>query len=364
VKYRIAAVLAVAGLMLTTGCGGNGGVTPGTPAPKPPVTQKANAKGTLTMTIPLGNGPLSRGTMALGSRHPMFVDGNTNGSIDIVFDGTNVPIDFAPNGNTATPGPSATPAPLSNGGSVSYTSTVGYANGTNQLVATITATYTTIPGPNTVGVVQLNGACDVAPDPCLSANDGYVLSEGQTTLNLAPGSNGASTLFLKGVMQSAYLLCHATGCSGLGTPNADGSYDIDAVAADENGTAITDQLTDPSDPTSHLTFDNGSYQLVALTPGIVTFSNNGPFNTPGTDRHSTYGHTVNIKCSGVGATTIEAQIVSGSTGASTVTGFVNPIESSGDYPAATAFLGSVGSDQYFGGSINVNCTATGSMTIQ
>lgn len=350
------AAIAIAAISITACSGGTGSSTIPNPV-QTPVTKQGAAQGTITMSIPLGNGSNQRGTMSV--RRPMFVDGNTNGNVTIVFDGVNIPISFAPT-VTSGAGPSQSNISLPNGGTFSYTSTVGPVptNG-NQIVATLNATYTTIPGPHTVGVVQTNGAC--GSDPCILNTDGYVLAEGEATPDLAPGPNANTVLYLKGVLESDYICPHSGGCSSLGSPNTDGSYTLDVIVADENGTAIPYQKDAQSNP---IPFDNGSYSIVAVDPSIVTITplHAGPYTTPGTDRASgTYGEEINVKCANVGSTVIEAKLDAGDNSAPTVTKF-NAV--SGDYPAAGSVLGSVGADLYYGNTPTINCTSTGSMTIQ
>ena len=347
-------------------CGGGGSAAlPGAAPTATPKQAQATAESSIKFSIPIGSAAAGSASVRApqsvtqSSSKPMFVDGNTNGNATIVFDGVNVPISFNPNGTIGT-GPSQSNVALPNGGSLSYTSTIGAATGTNQIVATVTANYSAIPGPHTIGVVQTNGPCVSGSYQCLASNNGYVLAEGQATISLTPGSNPNANLHLKGVMQSAFICPHTGSCTGLGTPNADGSYDLDVIVSDENGTAIP-QETDGSG--NVVSFDNGSYKVVETDGnGIVTISGHaGPFNAPGTDRKNTYGETINVKCAKLGTATVEAQLVPGGPSAPTVIGF-NAV--SGDYPAAGSYLGFTGANQYYGGPISVNCTSTGSLSVQ
>ncbi len=161
-------------------------------------------------------------------------------------------------------------------------------------------------------------------------------------------------------MESAYICIEGGSCGGLGTPNADGSYSMTVMVSDENGTAIPQQLE--ADGTTVVPLDNGSFQVVETdSNNIVTITPASSFSTPGTDRHALYGHNINIKCQNVGSTTIAAKLLPTDNSAGTVSGFTY---TTSNYPQAGSILSTVGSDEYYGNSLAVNCSSTGSMTLQ
>jgi hypothetical protein len=376
---RLLAFAALAGMLLTAACSGSGGqsLTPNL-VTKPPVTTQADAKSSITFTIPLGNSSL-RAPLSQDARHanasarkPLFIDGNSDGGMSVYFDSVAIVpnVDFSAQKGALGTGPSGG-GTLANGGSFTYSSQIVKEGTTNQLAAVVTVDYTTIPGPHTIGAVQTNGAC-TGSDPCLKNNPGYVLAEGQDIFTLAPGTNPATALYLKGVAQSAFI-CDAGCTGGLGTPLADGSYNLDVVVADENGTAIPHQV----DNGKPVQYDNGPYDIVTVDPTVATVTDAatkallGDFAAPGTHRHSqdsmnpngngTYGETVNVKCIKVGSTTIEAKLTATSAIGS-ISGFT-PTPGT-NYPMAGSVLGSTGADNYFGGAMAINCSASGALTIQ
>lgn len=322
---------------------------------------------TVTFLVPIGNGPLSA-PAARSHVKRYFLDGNSNGYITMLFDGATVmnaqsfagdgtPGDAGPSGNSSLPG----------GGSFSYTSTiVSGPNGSNQVYAQVTGDFSTFQGQHTIGIVQTDGPClygngDPAQGPCLSGTDGFVLAEGQQTFLLQPGVNATPIqMYLKGVLQSAYV-CDAACDGSIGTMDANGAYDLYIVPADENGTAIPYQLE--ADGTTVVPFDNGSWQFVeADSNNVVSITQAASsYAVPGTVRHGSYGENATVKCQGVGSATIAAELVPGGPSAGSVTGF--PYTAS-NYPAAGSILGSVGSDNYFGGSLTITCSASGSITVQ
>ena len=293
------------------------------------------------------------------NRRPMFVDGSSNGAVNLYFDGTHM-LDFSQTTGTPGPGPSGS-GNLSNGGSYTWSSVISDVG--NQAVATVTVNYNTIPGPHTIGAVQTNGACPVGGDPCMSNSPGYVLAEGQTTQVLQPGNNNATALYLRGVVESMYI-CDP-GCQGQNlVVDSNGDYDLYVVAADENGTAITYQtFTDSTGNTQVVPFDNGTFSLHD-TAGILSIDKPGPFSTPGTD-HANGGYGVDIKvhCTKTGTTTLYAQLDgNGGTPSNPVTGF--SVTPGTNYPTANQIVGSVGADEYYGNQLPLNCNAGGSITIE
>jgi hypothetical protein len=354
------------GLILTTalvgacalaGCGGG---TASSPVPKTATQSKATATGSVTFAIPLGMKISGAPSQSLSSRgkKPAFVDASTDGAFTVIFDSSTMlnAIPFQPNGNVTEgeTGPSGSGS-LPDGGSFTYAVTYTFTNSQgsgsgNQPYADVSFSYLTMPGSHTLGIVETDGPCN-AGGPCIPNTNGYVLTEGQTTLNLQSGTNNTATLVLKGVMQSAYL-CDAA-CDGqAGTYGANG-YSITAFVADEAGDAIPYQTDASGNP---VPFDNGSYQIVeADTKNIVTITQPGTtYSTPGTADHSLYGENISITCNTVGTTQVEAVLLASDPSTGSVTNFTY---NANNYPAAGSVLGSVGADQYFGNVLSVNCTA-------
>jgi hypothetical protein len=328
------------------------------------MTTQANAKSTITFAIPVNQkhlGVPSKAGRAIGYK-PAFISGNSDGNITFIFDtSTSIVVPFAP-ANAPTPTSTPIPGPsgsvnLPGGGTFSYTSQfVADYSGGNQEYAVVDAAYTTIPGTHTLGVVQTNGACQ--PDTygrelCIPNTVGFVLAEGQTTLNLQPGTNPTTTLTLQGVMQSAYL-CDAA-CDGQAGVYTSG-FNIQAFASDESGDAISYQ----SNGGVAVPYDNGSFQLVETDGlGIVTISNPGPFSVPNAT-NADGGENFTITCSQVGTTTVAAELLSSDQSQGSVSGFTYTAQ---NYPQAGSTLSSVGADEYFGNTLAVNCTSTDVLTI-
>ena len=372
-KKQILGYASLASLMLVAACGGGGSDAVGTTSVAP------NAAGSVSMSIPLKTttsttrAPQSADSSGTTIR-PKFIDGASNGMLTVYFDGVGV-INFPTDANVAAgPGPSGT-MNLNHGGTFTYASVISFVN--NQPVATITGNFAVIPGPHKIGAVQTNGPCPTPvagqTGPCIPENNGYVLAQGETEVMLQAGSNPAAELILRGVMQSAYI-CDDPGCNGSNLKvDEDGYYNLYVVVADENGTAITRQLDSEGEV---VPFDNGSYQIkeqpVTRSPGyILTILDKDDENvkdksffTPGSDRASGgYGESIKVKCNNVGTTYIVAQLdANGATPTSPVTGFT--VRPGIDYPQAGQVLSSVGVDQWFGNRLELNCTATGQLTIK
>ena len=370
--------LSLAALLCVAACGGDGSggssssgsaSTAGTQT----TSQQPTATGSVTMSIPLknGDGNTVRTPTALGSQSgttlkPTFVDGGSNGYVKVFFDGVQVaafPTANLPSG----PGPSGS-ANLANGGSFSYQSTISYVR--NQPVATIAATYATVPGTHKIGAVQVNGPC-ASSDPCIPNNEGYVLAQGETAALLQPGQNADVSLYLRGVMQSAYI-CDYPACNGSGlTVDQDGYYHLYVVVADENGTAITHQV-DASGST--IPFDNSYYAIVETGNSLLDIRTEAgkpiggqSLYTPGSDRQSdnggSYGVAIKVKCNAAGTTTLIAQL--GPDGGKSIAPIAGFAATSGtNYPTANIALGSVGADQYFGNQLSLSCNGTGALTVQ
>jgi hypothetical protein len=397
------AFAALAGMLFAAGCaggfsgGGGGGV--------PPYGghHSANAQGNITFRIPeKGSGVRApeSGARSNGAQSvkPQYISAETS-AMTLIIDGS-VAINDAqiPNlGTDATPPPNASGScgTLPNGQSCSYSFVLGTGSNQGYYVATISVTL--IPGPHTVGVVLQD----------TPANNNFVLSEGQANYTLVPGSNTPATLFLEGVMDSAFL-CDAT-CDGqIGAPAgqlADGSYNVVAYACDEGGWCIPYQTDNNSNA---VPFDNGgNYSLTECdtvsgktctgNTGIVQLetcdtggstpvafganggeglgppaactpaAGSGPFTIPGQYRYANQGTSVNylmgmvtnIKCLKPGSTNV-AMIYNGPSSGG-VTGFSY---SSSNYPTAGQIISSVPAYPSFGNTIAVNCSANLTITLQ
>jgi hypothetical protein len=354
-----------------TACGGGSSVSSPVPttatAPTTANQNKATANSSITFAIPLGIKFSGAPSQSLSSRpaQPQFIDASTNGAFTIVFDSSTMlnAIPFQPNGTVTEgeAGPSGS-GTLPNGGSFNYSVTYTFTNSQgsgsgNQPYADVSFAYTTTPGSHALGVVETDGPCDQG-GPCISNTNGYVLTNGQATLNLQPGTNNASTLVLKGVMESAYL-CDAACDGGAGTYGANG-YSITVFVADEAGDAIPYQTDASGNP---VPFDNGSYQIIeADSNNIVTITQPGTiYSTPGTADHSLYGENISIACNKVGTTQVEAVLLASDPSSGSVANFTY---NANNYPAAGSVLGSVGANEYFGNVLSVNCTASDVVTVE
>lgn len=295
----------------------------------------------------------------------MFIDGNSNGNLLLYFDGVQVA--------TITPGEIANgEKELADGGKFIYTSTVTTVN--NQPVATITGNYTAVPGTHTFGAVQTNGPCAEDAGPaCLTNNEGFVLAQGETTMLLQPGANPAATLYMRGVMQSAYV-CDE-GCAGQNLQvDGEGFYHLYVVVADENGTAIVQQKDASGNV---IPFDNGAYSIVEQPdqPGnLLTILRKSsresiadvPLTAPDGDRNfppnGSYGVEILVKCENTGTTTLMARLGDeGGESIAPIQGFT--AQPGVNYPTANAVLGSVGVDYNFGNQLKLNCVAGGALTV-
>lgn len=355
----------VASLAFAACSSGNSGSTVPT-VPGPPSNQ-TQAKTTMAFAIPIHNGaPSVPSKAALASpNRPYFIDGDSNGGIYIYFDGQTVANDvaFAPNGPlTAGPGPTGSGS-LPNGGSYSYTSQV--IIGGNQDYVDVNVAFTTIPGPHKIGVVQTDGSCEVAASLCIPTNEGsgiatqtnagYVLAENEQTFNLVAGNSNNLTMHLEGVPESIYF-CGDGPCDTAASANADGSYSSTVYIASESGDAIPYQ----SNGSTQVPFDNGlGYTIEELDgSGIVTITNGGPFLAAG-DVSGVYGENITVTCKHAGSTTVAGVLTSGG-GTGSVSEFTYTAQ---NYPQAGSVLGSVGADIDFGNQMVLNCTASGTLTL-
>ena len=188
--------------------------------------------------------------------------------------------------------------------------TVSYTNPQPpSLYYTFTVVTDTLPGKHVIGAEIISGS------PAI------IISEAQQSYTLQPGPNAASTMTLKGVIGTGYIMCDTlahnaenNGCSNAfvtdNTANTGGTYTLTAVAADFNSFPIADQ---------GISFDNGSYQVYEKNPtGIVTLgtanADPAPWTTPGNQLQnansggffvatkSNYGHPFTVHCDKLGTT--------------------------------------------------------------
>jgi hypothetical protein len=262
----------------------------------------------------------------------------------------------------------------------------------------VTATLTTVVGEShTFGVVQLNGPC-LNDGLCLSTNDGYVLAEGQTSFTLEAGDNPVVTLTLKGVLEAGFM-CNVldTACSYFPGPlAADGYYHYVAFPTDENGSPVIPMVEPAGGWVTtgawNTAYDNGGWNIlltsgtgvVDLEPENYTANATYPDINPayGTNPNNTLinftvpnpiemnhsglwwdGEGFKFKCLTTGTATIAMQMAPGSLSKGAVAGFSY---TSGNYPAADALLGAVGSYIDFGNGegMTVNCSGNVVISIQ
>ncbi|HEY9084725.1 MAG TPA: hypothetical protein VIN40_02090 [Candidatus Tyrphobacter sp.] len=398
---QVFAFAALAGMLFAAGCGGGFSGGNGGGIPPHGGHHNPNAQGNITFRIPAvaghavapSSGAHSRGAQSV---RPQYVSAETS-AMTLTVDGTVAVNDVAiPNlGTEATPPPNASGScgTLPNGQSCTYSFVLGTNQDQGYYVGTITVTL--IPGPHTIGIVLQD----------TPANNNFVLSEGQATYTLVPGANAPATLFLEGVMDSAFL-CDAACDGNIGAPGGqlgDGSYNIVAYACDEGGWCIPYQTN-----VNPVPFDNGgSYSLTECdtvsgktctgNTGIVKLetcdsggstpvayganggqglgppaactpaAGSGPFNIPGQYRYTNQGTSVNylmgmvtnIKCLTPGSTNV-AMVYNGLSSGG-VTGF--PYNSS-NYPTTGQIISSVPAYPSFGNVIAVNCSANLTITLQ
>ena len=364
-KKMFPASLSIAAAILMTACGGGSDESTGSLQPQ------AAAAGNFSMTIPLDNlgdnptrVPASVASGDATSLKPMFIDGDSNGKVALYFDGVNV-LTITPSKPTLTP---TTTVALADGGYFKYSLTPGVV-GNSQRVLTINGSYLTVPGPHTFGAVQTNGPCETVGPLCLPASDGYVLAQGEVKMNMSNGANPDAKLYMRGVMQSVYI-CDAA-CDGhQGAVDGDGFYHVYVVVADENGTAITHQESNGS----VIPFDNGSYQIRedkgANPDALLSIKTEAGGDivgksmfAPGIDRaNGGYGVSIKFKCVHPGKTKLVAQLdANGGASVAPIGGFT--AQSGVNYPVANMVLGSVGAAQNFGNQLDVDCDASGKLTI-
>ncbi len=280
----------------SSGSGPSGITTPPTTIP---TTAPKGDRATTTITISL---PPSDATTSTSSsqRGPRFVSPGQD-KMTLIVDGAKVLDRHKTDGTLA--GTYASPD-----GNTSIN--VSYANPQPpSLYYTFTAVIDTLPGKHTIGAEILGGA------PAI------IQSEAQQSYTLQPGPNAPSTMTLKGVVGTGYIMCDTlannaanNGCANSfvtdNTPNTGGTYTLTAVAADFNSFPIADQS---------VALDNGAYSVYEVNPtGIVTIGvSNGdapPWTTPGNQLQNApsggffvatkanYGHPFTVHCNKLGTT--------------------------------------------------------------
>ena len=198
------------------------------------------------------------------------------------------------------------------------------------------------------------------------AADGTVLASAQGTYSLAGGgSTNAVALPLNGGIASGYIECAtpaqiaaANNCANYANFDlATGLYTFTAVAADAGGYPIATQLANGA----AVPFANGAYNVVespADNPAIVAITG-GPWSAPGSALPAVtgaYGNAFTVRCIRTGTAQLQLQLVGGAP--------TNPVSGyaydAGTSPAPNALLpiGAHGPS-----SVAVNCTASGSLTI-
>ena len=323
-------IIGIATLGLTA-CGGGGGS--GAPAAVPPQGPGGRASASISFTIPVGPqhvanvGRVPQDVAAPAQRFSIFEDGAA------VF--TDVPLQP---GTSAGAGGGATATVTAGSGSASYTVTITVATGA---------------GSHTFGVV-------------VTAVDGSVLATAQGTYALSGGGGTtAVTLPLSGGIASGYIECAtldqmAAGNNCANYANFDTStslYTFTAVAADSSGYPIGAQLANGG-PVS---FANGAYKVIESpsdNPAIVSVSG-GPWSSPGSAFSAatgTYGNAFSVRCINRGTAQLQLQLVGGAPTVAVAGYAYDPSK----YPAPNAVL-PIGTRS--ASSVSVNCSASGSLTI-
>ncbi|HEV2740822.1 MAG TPA: hypothetical protein VGU66_19860 [Candidatus Elarobacter sp.] len=312
-------------------CGGGGGS--GTAA-VPSSGQGPRTTASIAFTVPVGSqavadvGRASQDVAAAAQRFSIFEDGAA------LF--TDVALQP---GTTAAPGAESTATVTAGTGNASFTVTVTVATGA---------------GSHTFGVV-------------VTAVDGTVLAAAQGTYSLAGGSSStnAVTLPLSGGIASGYIECAtpaqiAAGNNCANYANFDTStalYTFTAVAADSSGYPIGTQLGNGG----AVPFANGAYKVIESAsdnPAIVSITG-GPWSSPGSAfpaATGAYGNTFNVRCIHRGTAQLQLQLVGG-TPAVQIAGYTyDPSK----FPPPNSVL-PIGTRSTT--SVAVNCTASGSLTI-
>jgi hypothetical protein len=371
---KATALTSISALALTlAGCGGGGGggSTP-TLTIAPTTTPAAAGRATTTISIRIAGAAAAAASSS--QRRPQFISPGTD-KLSFFIDGagafSNVQVDSAPQPYTSSDG--------------NTKATFGCIPGGADVTCTLTVD--TLPGSHVFGVVIKGGS------PAI------ILSEGQATYALLPGSNTPATLALLGVMGSGYILCdtdahvaEANGCQHSFNTTT-GLYTLTAVAADYEGMAIPYQTLSATP----IAFDNGSYSVVETDASaggahpVLTLTNNGPFANPGNALSAepsggffvpgtfAYGNHFNVQCNVLGTATLGLAITQqGPTSAVTGQSYTyfppNP-ESTSNYPGGpqTMLRGSKypGNPNYHSGNnpnaihdlVTVNCDANLVLTL-
>jgi len=312
-------------------CGGGGGAG-ATAVPQPDQGPRATAS--ISFTVPVGSqhvanvGRAAQDVAAPAQRFSIFEDGAA------LF----TDVALQPGSTTASGG---------------ATATVTAGNGNASF--TVTVTVATAAGSHMFGVV-------------ITAVDGTVLAAAQGTYSLSGGSStstNAVTLPLSGGIASGYIECAtpaqiAAGNNCANYANFDTStslYTFTAVAADSSGYPIGTQLGSGG----AVPFANGAYKVIESpsdNPAIVSITG-GPWSSPGSALPAAtgaYGNTFNVQCLHRGTAQLQLQLVGGAPAVQVAGYTYDP----GKFPPLDAVL-PIGTRTAT--SVAVNCTASGSITI-
>ena len=311
-------------------CGGGGGS--GAPAAVQPQGPGGRATASIAFTVPVGPqhvasvGRAPQDVTAPAQRFSIFEDGAA------LF--TDVALQ---------PGASA-----GDGGAVATVTA-----GAGSAAYTVTITVATAAGSHTFGVV-------------VTAVDGSVLATAQGTYSLSGGgSANAVTLPLSGGIASGYIECAtpeqiAAGNNCANYANFDTStslYTFTAVAADSGGYPIGTQLANGGPAP----FANGAYKVIESptdNPAIVSITG-GPWSSPGSvfpAATGTYGNAFTVRCINRGTAQLQLQLVGGAPTVAVAGYTYDPSK----YPPPNAVL-PIGARN--ASSVSVNCSASGSLTI-
>lgn len=285
-----------------TACGGGGSTTGFSNPPPTQATgspkQSSRSQTTLSFRVPVPD-PITAPSSPQRTRD--FVSPGQD-KITLIVDGAKVLDRHKTDGTLA----GTYPTPDGNTQlNVSYTA----PQPSSSAYYTFTVAVDTLPGKHTYGVEILSGSPTI------------ISSEAQQSYTLAPGPNPPSTITLKGVVGTGYIMCDTVAndnannnCAGSfvsdATNNTGGTYTLTAVAADFNGFPIADQ---------GVALDNGAYSVYEVAPtGVITIGVSGtdapPWSTPGNQLQnapsggffvatkSNYGHAFTVRCNKLGTT--------------------------------------------------------------
>ena len=373
-------------------CGGGSGgtVTPTNPTGTTPTTPLSSAKATATITLQIPTMPASNVGSSSVARRPLDLSPATD-KISFIVDGTSIFKDVeVQNYNNANPtGTGATPPP--------GTGVFNFANGQSITLAfgatsanyfTVTLGLSVLPGRHTFGVVLKSGT------------PAFVLSEGQATYTLNPGTNNlsANPLALAGVVASGYISCDTAAENATSPSTCDnyanftpatgssfgGTYAFTAVGADYDGFPVPYQTVN----SSAFSFDNGGFSVIENSTDtgfpVVTITQTGaPWTNPGNHLAGTvlgdwsgssaagdvlYGQAFSVTCAHTGTANVELQLnTAGGTFSAQPAGSVD--NTAADYAPTSVANGILPRGNNGAGgparvnNVTINCTSTGTITV-